>query len=108
MATGVLIVKGQESSGVYRLLSAPFMVRCLLSYSLYMWHWPVISFMRHYFIDLEMQHILFATVGMFALSMISRHLIEKPMMKSASFKRSFLLLYLLPASIRWRVVVNYK
>ena len=101
VATGVLIVKGQESSGVYRLLSAPFMVWVgLLSYSLYMWHWPVISFMRHYFIDLEMQHILFATVGMFALSMISRHLIEKPMMKSgASFKRSFLLLYLLPASI---------
>ena len=101
VATGTLIVKGQESRGVSRFLSAPFMVWVgLLSYSLYMWHWPVISFMRHYFIDLEMQHILFAIVVTFALSMISRHLIEKPMMVSgASFKRSFLLVYILPASI---------
>lgn len=112
VATGTLIVKGQESRGVSRFLSAPFMVWVgLLSYSLYMWHWPVISFMRHYFIELEMQHILFAIVVTFALSMISRHLIEKPMMvSSASFKRSFLLVYILPAtilvSVSWFIISN--
>ena len=112
VATGTLIVKGQGSQSVNRFLSAPFMVWVgLLSYSLYMWHWPVISFMRHYFIELEMQHILFAIVVTFALSMISRHLIEKPMMVSgASFKRSFLLVYILPAtilvSVSWFIISN--
>ncbi|MCQ8186655.1 acyltransferase family protein [Parvularcula maris] len=45
----VIYAGGREGSGIGRLIGNPIMVAIgLASYSLYLWHWPVLAFLRAY------------------------------------------------------------
>jgi peptidoglycan/LPS O-acetylase OafA/YrhL len=98
LATAVLITNGHRVHWINKTLSATLMVTVgLLSYSLYMWHWPVLSLLRHYYMEPSTVQLFGAIVGIFALAWLSRACIEKPMMRSAmSFRQALLSLFVLP------------
>jgi len=60
----------------------------LLSYSLYLWHWPILAYSRYMFGDLLLVHQLVAIALTFGLSAASYYVIETPVRHSrASFVR---------------------
>lgn len=65
----------------------------LISYSLYLWHWPILAFMRY----IGPYSPAAAIVLTLAFSLISYHCIEKPFKKwKGSFAQSVLWIYALP------------
>ncbi len=74
---------GQTTSMTQRLLSHPALVSVgLLSYSLYLWHWPILVFMRHLNINIQdsLPFIGF-WVLVFLLSYTSYRWVETPIRK---------------------------
>lgn len=78
-----LVIAYGEGSLVHRLLALPPM-RWLgaISYSLYLWHWPIITFYRQFYgLDLD----LVEEVGLIAASILaaalSYYLVEQPMLR---------------------------
>lgn len=52
----------------------------LISYSLYLWHWPVLVFTRYYFVQTSLSPVAatIAVVSMFALAALSWRYVERP------------------------------
>jgi len=73
----------------------------LISYSLYLWHWPILAFMRYIGPDnLPPYSPAAAVVLILLLSLFSYHCIEKPFKKwQGSFAQSVLWIYALPMLI---------
>jgi peptidoglycan/LPS O-acetylase OafA/YrhL len=59
----------------------PLVFLGLLSYSLYLWHWPVFAFCRYWIGELDFQQQITALLGSFFLACLSYYLIEVPMRK---------------------------
>ena len=81
LGTALLLYTGQASSGIaHKLLSwRPLVVIGLVSYSLYLWHWPIISFYTGYFGDdlgLATQFII--GILSLATAYLSYRFVEKP------------------------------
>ena len=79
--TALLVRLGQhQHTPVSRLLGvAPLVWIGLISYSLYLWHWPVIVFSKYYLVrELRPQEVAMAIVFMFAAAAISWRFIERP------------------------------
>ncbi|HEY4541671.1 MAG TPA: acyltransferase family protein, partial [Noviherbaspirillum sp.] len=73
----------------------------LLSYSLYLWHWPIFSFLRYRRIELSWDVALAAVALAFVLAALTWRFIEQPVRKQRSlrFRRAFVQLYVLPAAL---------
>ena len=75
-----LIILNKDGSGVIKaILASPFLVYIgKISYSLYLWHWPIIVLGKPYFqaqgLELPVLPVLFGT---FAVSILSYYMIEK-------------------------------
>ena len=70
-----------------------------LSYSLYLWHWPILAYMRYVYgeKDLPINWIMLAVVLTFSLSYFSWKFVETPFRRVRwNFKKVFLLLFVLP------------
>ncbi|UWZ86143.1 acyltransferase family protein [Occallatibacter riparius] len=72
-----------ESGGCWssRLLSLPLMTFIgLISYSLYLWHWPLLVFTRYYLIEstVPFRQVAILLVVMFGLATLSWRYIERP------------------------------
>jgi peptidoglycan/LPS O-acetylase OafA/YrhL len=83
IATALLLVF--ESSAVNRLLSIkPMVYLGKLSYSVYLWHWPLIALMRYYYAGEEFNvfQYLFITVLTALLSWVSFWFMENKMRKA--------------------------
>jgi peptidoglycan/LPS O-acetylase OafA/YrhL len=76
-----------------RILSTkPAVFIGLISYSLYLWHWPLFSFSKHVFIDVTFAIRMSLVVLSFALAYLSWRFIENPFRKGswlASHKATF-------------------
>ncbi|EJN02272.1 acyltransferase family protein [Phyllobacterium sp. YR531] len=71
-----------------------------ISYSLYLWHWPVLAFMRYSYIELDFLSATLAFVAMIVLSTISYFTIETPFRHSSdSFQKVFGRFFAIPAVI---------
>lgn len=101
LSTAGIIYFSVSSSFVKRVLSNAFIVKIgLLSYSLYLWHWVIITSF-HYILGDKAQHIFMIIIQMtliLLLSILGYLFIEKPIRYSQiSFKKSFLFIYLIPS-----------
>ena len=77
LATMVLLVAAQQRSGlVYEMLSAPALVRLgTLSYGVYLWHYPVVRYLRA---DFSWPVVVVLTLAIsIALAALSLHTIER-------------------------------
>jgi peptidoglycan/LPS O-acetylase OafA/YrhL len=81
LGAAALLHSGVQSTVTARLLSwQPLVFIGLISYSLYLWHWPIFSFARMLTaaIDLGWQAILGALLTSFVLATVSWHFVERP------------------------------
>ncbi len=99
IAAAVLIYLGGSDYFIARILSwKPLVFIGVLSYSLYIWHWPVLAFMRNLAIKENWVSITLALLLSFLLAVLSYYLIENRFRKNhkLSFIQSLLFLVLLP------------
>jgi peptidoglycan/LPS O-acetylase OafA/YrhL len=79
VGTVLIICFKRENGWVTRTLSRPTMVYLgLLSYSLYLWHYPIFAFGRMVEIEPSVVHKVAWIILTLFLSAISYHLVEKP------------------------------
>lgn len=82
-----LIANSHQSTLFGTILSSPpFVIIGLMSYSLYLWHWPIVVFAHHIFTDVTLLHsfaLLFLT---FALGAISWRFVEIPFRESSKLR----------------------
>ena len=82
VATTVLIGSLREETAVYKTLaSRPFTYIGAISYSLYLWHWPVIC-LSFWTIGIHLWSLPFQIALMLLLAMASYHFIENPLRRA--------------------------
>jgi peptidoglycan/LPS O-acetylase OafA/YrhL len=99
VGTALLLYSGSMKNIASRILeSRPLTFIGLVSYPLYLWHWPVFSFMRYRRIEITFWSGTAAIALSFALACATWKMIERPIRSSRwmSFKQAFLALYLVP------------
>lgn len=75
----ILFSQMKQSNQVLKILSSKILVNIgLISYSLYLIHFPILAFFRIYFVDLNLSDIAFITLLIFFVSFLSYKYIEKP------------------------------
>lgn len=78
-AAGIIFANHDRLTAVGRLLSTrPFVFVGLISYSLYLWHWPAMVFSRHVFADANRQLQLGLVVFSFVAATLSWKFVETP------------------------------
>lgn len=103
LATGVLIFTVTSGQGVNNILcSRPFLFFGALSYSLYLWHWPILV-LGKYTIGSSLAASIVLLITVLLLSVFSYYYIEKPLRYSQALegrlKPLFLVLFfVLPAA----------
>jgi hypothetical protein len=65
----------------------PFVFIGLFSYSLYLWHWPVIVYTRTYFGHFDWKQVVFASVVSISLAILSWRFIETPCRRNTFLQR---------------------
>ena len=79
LGAGLVIVAGMQETFAKRALALPLMIGIgLSSYSLYLWHWPVLAFARYVYIDLNPLNGALLALLIFALSVATYLGIERP------------------------------
>lgn len=96
---GTALIIYAQGGVVNKLLSTkPMVYTGNISYSLYLWHWPIFCLMRYMSIELTLG-VQIACIGLtYILSVASYHYVEQPFRQASynSFKPVFLKLYALP------------
>ncbi len=102
VALGFLIYANQQDYWVSRFFSlAPVVWIGKISYSLYLWHWIVITFFR-YFVEREIQWVdaLWIAPLTFALASFSYYVIEQPLRyRKITFRQGLLYYYAVPVLV---------
>lgn len=86
----LILSSSNEATLVGRALSLrPVVFVGLISYSLYLWHWPVLVFLRHYFgvKHLEPSIAIFAICASFLAALLSWRYIERPFRQKGLLSR---------------------
>lgn len=102
VATAFILYPADKPTFISRVLSwSPLVWIGKISYSLYLWHWIILAYVR-YMTDplspLSPTMVAFCVVLMFALSALSYYLVEQPVRQmKLSFTQSALALYVAPA-----------
>lgn len=100
-AAALLYFGGINCNLVSRLLSfRPVIFVGLISYSLYLWHWPVISFLRYVVGDPTVVQLALAAALSFVLAVTSYYFVEQPLRRSAlPFKPLLIRQFVLPSAV---------
>lgn len=104
IGTAFILASGSREAGVVnKILSLkPIVIVGLISYSLYLWHWPILSLMRYISNDgnLTNTQIIIAVVLMFIISYITWRYIETPVRKSnIGIIKSITCFYIIPSFV---------
>jgi len=102
IGASLLILSGTRyQTFVGRILSLKILVAIgLVSYSAYLWHWPVLAYLRYTFTDIDVSTAIAVIVFTFTMATISYFFIETPLRKNdVSTKKIFLWYFILPAII---------
>lgn len=101
MGAALLIYACQTKNLVSPLLTNRMMVNTgLISYSLYLWHWPVFTFLRYRKIAITFPIGVLAITLSFLLAYLTWKFVETPIRQSRNiqFKKAFVQIYALPAA----------
>lgn len=81
LGTAMLIYSGlHQQTLVKTVLSTRILVLIgLVSYSAYLWHWPIIAFLKYSLIEVKGVIALAVIVATFIFATLSYHLVEKPL-----------------------------
>jgi hypothetical protein len=114
MATALLIVAGQNPYMGRQLLTHPWLVHLgLISYSLYLWHWPLAAWAHYRSVELAGISLVAAIFLSLLLAELSWRWVELPFRRlgmTSSFRKSFFS-YLLPSAlllmfVSWGVIYS--
>lgn len=97
LATATLIAAGQQDPkplSTHCLKLKPLVFIGLLSYSLYLWHWPLFALMHYLSIEETPSVLLLAFSLIFIIAYLSWRFIEKPRYKFKNMKFGYTLMYL--------------
>jgi peptidoglycan/LPS O-acetylase OafA/YrhL len=100
IGAALVIYAGRIDNAVTPLLKNKLMVSIgLISYSLYLWHWPIFSFLRYRRIEITPEVGMAAVALSFLLAFLTWKFVENPVRHSRriDFKRAFLQFYVPPA-----------
>lgn len=94
---GIALIASGASGIVNRtLLSTQFFVLVgLVSYSLYLWHWPILVYMRSYFFTDSINVLVLALVVSFVVSVLVYRYIENPFRRAEGKNAAILIVFLL-------------
>lgn len=98
---GAIIASENRFRGFARLLCSPPMLTLgALSYSIYLWHWPILAWVRYFELGWTwtFPYIAFYIVLVFAISWLSWRFLEEPMRKKVTGKLSL---------ARWSSLVGF-
>lgn len=106
LGTALLIATGAamnpNANSALRLLAAkPVVMLGLLSYSLYLWHWPIIAFLHYKNVPVNGTAVACVVALSLALSWLSWRFVETPFRRNGlkfSFTRVFARRYVLPST----------
>tara|TARA_Y100000389_G_scaffold4836_1_gene4549 strand:- start:1164 stop:3038 length:1875 start_codon:yes stop_codon:yes gene_type:complete len=76
----ILFKTANEKNFLYKFFKIrPLIFTGLISYSLYLWHWPIISFLKYVYVDgIPITLVIFSLTLILFLSIISWKFIEQP------------------------------
>ena len=89
LGAAALIYAGPAAAVNCMLAIRPVVGVGLISYSLYLWHWPIIVFLRQFYaeVDLPPHLIIMAIILSFATAALSWRLVERPFRKHGKVSR---------------------
>jgi peptidoglycan/LPS O-acetylase OafA/YrhL len=102
IGTALLIYGGRTRTGLTPVLeSRPMVWIGLISYPLYLWHWPIFSFLRYRKVELTPTVLIAAVALAFLLAYLTWRLVEMPIRRNRAigFKKAFTQIYLAPAML---------
>jgi len=102
VGTALLIVAGGMPSRLVRalLMPRPMVAIGLVSYSLYLWHWPVLAYIRYFYGAIEGWHAWVGAAVILLLSILSYRFVEVPARRyRATPARQVALLYAVPSLV---------
>ncbi|MEZ8093432.1 acyltransferase family protein [Photobacterium swingsii] len=109
LVTSLIIFSGErQDSRVFQLLSHRKVVFVgTLSYSLYLWHWPVLAFYRYFDNSFTFSDMLLCITLIIVLSLLSWKFVEKPLRHTKIQSRWVVLFYLvLPIALSISIAKN--
>lgn len=98
----MLIICGAHDGLFNKVLSAPPLVFIgLISYSLYLWHWPIIAFLHYFNVKISLLVGLLVILGSFILSVLSWRFVERPLRFKFKygFLKTFILFFIVPCAV---------
>lgn len=96
----VLIYTGKSDGIANKILSVPPLVFIgLISYSLYLWHWPIIAFINYFGVSLNFTVRVCIIVFSILLSFLTWKFVEQPFRQKIkfNFKKAFVLTWAAPS-----------
>lgn len=85
LGAALVIWAGTNSESISPILSNRVMVSVgLISYSLYLWHWPIIAYLNYSNVDITPALGFVVVVSSFALAWISWQFVETPMRRTGA------------------------
>lgn len=102
LGSALLILSGvRQKTYIGHVLSLKIFVAIgLVSYSAYLWHWPILAFLRYSLIEIDLTVSILVIIITFILATISYFFIESPLRRNdTSTKKVFLLYFIIPAIV---------
>ncbi|MDB5798225.1 MAG: hypothetical protein JWP36_2127 [Paucimonas sp.] len=101
LGTALLLYAGRQQHVLRAWLASPLMVGIgLISYSLYLWHWPIFAFLRYRQVEMTVLVALAAVALAFLLSWLTWKYVEQPVRhaRNMGFRVAAFRYYALPAA----------
>lgn len=111
LGAAILIIKSTNKNLVTKLFSLrPVVYIGLISYSLYLWHWPIIAFTKYLGINVNHLIGIYVLLLSFILAIITRRYVEAPFRRMKySFKNTVIFFWFLPFSLFFVFfIISYK